>query len=85
MSSWTPDGSSPAVNAVTITPNDSTDLENVARALYIGTAGNISLIPSGPGALSVTFTNVQDGTILPISVSRVNATSTTAANIVALY
>ena len=38
------DNTAPAIDAKSVTPNDSTDLSNsICRALYIGGAGNISL------------------------------------------
>lgn len=74
---------SPADNAAAVTPSDSTDLTYVSRALYVGTGGNIVVTMQGGG--DVTFTNVQDGSILPIRVSRVKSTSTTASNIVNIY
>lgn len=75
---------SPAWTAAAVTPSDSVDLTRTAtRALYIGGAGNVVVVMSGGG--TVTFTGVLAGTILPIRVDRVNATSTTATNIVAMY
>jgi hypothetical protein len=76
-------GSVPAEDASAVTPSDSTSLTNAARALYIGTAGNVTLVTIGGSV--ITFSNVQSGTILPVRTTRVNATSTTATNIVALY
>lgn len=73
--------SSPLVNAVAVTPNDSTDLDYVSRALYIGTAGALTVITSGGD--TVAFGNVGVG-LLPLRVSRVKSSGTTAANIVAL-
>lgn len=78
-----PNESLPADWAAAVTPSDSTNFTFIPRALYIGTGGNISCFFSD--GTSVTFTNVVSGTILPIRVRRVNATSTTASNIVALY
>lgn len=73
-----------AQNAVAVTPDNSTDLPGgPCRALYVGTTGDISLIPAG-GSSAVTFAAVAVG-ILPVAVKRVRATSTTATNIVALY
>ena len=74
---------SPADNAAAVTPSDSTDLSYISRALYVGTGGNIVVTMMGGG--DVTFTNVQDGSNLPIRVSRVKSTSTTASNIVNIY
>lgn len=77
----------PASNAVAVTPNDSTDLTYVTRGLFVGGAGNIVVIMGDQAvdATTVTFTGVLAGTILPIAVRRVRATSTTATNIVALW
>lgn len=75
---------SPAYHAAAVTPHDSTDLSTDARALYVGTAGNLSVETSG-GESAVVFTAVPAGTVLPIRVSRVNSTATTASNIVALW
>lgn len=71
-----------SASAQAVTPSDSTNLTGTARALYVGVGGNIVAIIGGS---PITFTNVQDGTILPIACTRINATSTTATNMVALY
>lgn len=76
-------GSIPAEDAVAVTPSDSTNLTNAARALYIGGAGNIVVVTAGGSV--ITFSNVQSGSILPVRATRVNATNTTATNIVALF
>jgi hypothetical protein len=73
--------SAPAVSGVAVTPSDSVNLAVPTRALYIGSSGgNITAIMNGAPVL---FTNVQVG-ILPIRAERINATGTTATNIVAL-
>ena len=71
-----------AHGAASITPSDSTVIP-MTRALYIGTGGNISVVMVDEQ--TVTFTNVVGGTILPVQVTKVRATSTTASGIVALY
>ena len=53
------------------------------RALWVGTAGNVKV--DMLGATGVTFLNVQDGTLLPIRVSKVYQSGTTAANMVAVW
>ena len=71
----------PADRAVAITPNDSTDLADVPRAIYVGGAGNIVATINGG---DVTFNGAQAGTILPIRPTRIKATGTTATGLVAL-
>jgi hypothetical protein len=73
--------SAPAVKYTAVTPSDSTVYD--ARALFIGGAGNLSLMPIG-GSTAVTFTGVTAGTVLPVSAGKVMA-ATTATLIVALY
>jgi hypothetical protein len=65
-----------------VTPSDSTDLTDLALALWVGGAGNISL--DTPDGSTVTISGIPAGTILPLRVKRVRATSTTATLIVAL-
>lgn len=73
----------PATKAVAVTPSDTDELATVSRALYVGGAGNLSLILAGDSS-AVTFTGVPAGTILPFRVKQVKSTSTTATAIVAL-
>lgn len=71
-----------ATSAQAVTTSDTVDLTNVSRALFVGGAGNVVVIMFD--GTTVTFTGVTAGTILPIRVSRVKATGTTATNMVAL-
>lgn len=73
----------PAISAVAVTPNDSTQLGQV-RALYVGSTGNLSVVLAEDSS-PVTFANVPSGFLLPLAVSVVRSTGTTAGNIVALY
>jgi hypothetical protein len=73
----------PGSNAAAVTPNDSTDLTYTTRALFVGGAGNIAVTMAG--GQSVTFTGVTAGALLPIRVTRVLSTGTTATNIMALW
>lgn len=70
-----------------ITPNNSTDLPGGCKAIYVGGAGNLSVIQiSDTGAATpVVFTAVPVGTIIPISVRRVRVTGTTATLLIALW
>ena len=72
----------PASDAAAVTPSDSADLSCFSRALYIGVSGDVSVTIMG--GEHVTFTALPVG-ILPIRVSRVWATATTATNILNLY
>jgi hypothetical protein len=78
----TPSLSGPAAHAFAVTPNDSTDLSETTRALYVGTAGSVAAVMAS-GA-SVSFGTVASGTVLPVRVVRVLATGTTATAILAL-
>jgi hypothetical protein len=70
-------------NAAAVTPSDSVDLHNQARALYVGSGGNLVVVlPSGQ---QVTLLNVQGGAQIPLEVNRVMATGTTVGNILALW
>lgn len=72
----------PAIRGAPVTPNDSTDLAFVTKALYVGGAGTISVDFAESGT-AISFTVVA-GAILPFRVKRVRATGTSATNIVAL-
>lgn len=76
--------SDPAVSAFAVTKSDTVDFAaGAANALYVGTAGDVVVVLIDGGA-AITFTNVQNGSILPVRCRRVNSTNTTASNIVAL-
>ena len=70
-----------AHGAVAVVPSDAT-IFPITRALYVGVSGNISVHMADEQ--TITFVGVPVG-IFPIQVDKVNATSTTAASIVALY
>jgi hypothetical protein len=70
--------------AVAVTPHDTNDLAESTSGLYIGGAGAVAVITEGEGT-SVIFAAVPVGTTLPIRVTRVLSTGTTATNILALY
>lgn len=74
---------SPAKNAAAVTPSNDNDLTTDARALYVGTSGNVRIITTGGD--TVTFTGVIGGSIIPIRTARVTATGTTASNILAIW
>ncbi len=73
----------PARKLVAVTPSDTTTFDPPLRGIYVGGAGNISLIAAEDSA-AVTLSNVTANTFLPISVTKVMSTSTTATLIVGL-
>ena len=75
--------SAPARIWLSVTPSDSVNLPAGCRGLFVGGAGNLSLV--GADGTAVTFTGVTAGTTLPVGPVRVNSTNTTATLIVALY
>jgi hypothetical protein len=72
----------PADHAEAVTPSDSTDLLVMSRALYIGVGGNVAVVTASGAA--VTFVGLTSGSILPVRVSRVKSTATTATSILSL-
>lgn len=75
---------SPADEAATVVPGDTTAIAFPVRAIYVGTAGNLAVTMAGGSNAVVTFLNVPSGAILPIMAKFIMATNTTATNIVAL-
>lgn len=74
--------SDPANYHFSITPNDSTDLANIPRALRIDGAGTVAL--HDQAGTAVTYTCAA-GEVLSIRARRVLATGTTATGIVGWY
>ena len=70
-----------ATDFLPVSPDDVTELPDVAIALYIETGGTLSLLTARGGQRSVT---VADNSILPIGTRRVNASGTTASGIHAM-
>ena len=76
-----------ATGGFAVTPHDSTNFTQKARALYIGGAGTgtLSVLVNKDSNVTVAFAGVSVGTIIPIECWRVNSTGTGVTNIVALY
>lgn len=75
-----------AIHGFAVTKSDSTVFATATRYLYVGGAGNIAVLMAGDvSPNSVIFTAVPVGTMLPISVTQVLSTGTTATNILGLY
>lgn len=73
----------PARGAFAVTPDDATDFTTQARALYIGSAGDVKVRTWKDE--DITFIGVIASYILPVRCKRVFATGTTASSIVGLY
>lgn len=69
--------------AVAITPSDA-DTFNTHVTVYVGTAGDVSVLPAN-GNAAVTFVGLAAGSILLCQVRAVRATGTTAGSLVAVY
>jgi hypothetical protein len=72
----------PAARHAAVTPSNTVGF-GPARALYIGVTGNVAVVDLDGNA--VTYVGVTGGSILPIQCTRVNATGTTATNIVVMF
>lgn len=81
--SQTPSLLGPIENGFSVTPNDGTDLAQTTRAIWVGGAGNLSVVTRGGD--TITLVGVPAGTLLPIRATRIRSTGTTATNILALY
>ncbi|MCV2882219.1 hypothetical protein [Actibacterium sp. XHP0104] len=71
----------PATDILPVTPSDTTDLPQIAVALYVETGGVVAFITAAGETRSVTL---PDFAFLPVGASRILATGTTATNIHAL-
>ena len=81
------DASSPCRHWAAITPSDGTDLTRVPKALYVGGAGDVTMIGADApsGATGVAWKGAAAGEILPVRPRRILATGTTATDLVACY
>lgn len=66
-----------------ITPHDSTNFDNLTRAIHVGGAGNMVVV-FGDG-VAATLTGCLAGHVYHVRAKRVNSTSTTATNLTGLY
>lgn len=77
-----PDPTKPSGQAFAITPNDSADLAQPVRSIWVGTAGDLAVIAAHDTA-AVTLKNIPSGTKIDgYYIRRVNATATTATDLV---
>lgn len=73
---------SPVSGGFAVTPSDSAALPEATRAIYVGSGGSLAVQMLWGATL--TFDNVQSGSVLPLRVTKILAASTATA-IVGLY
>ena len=72
-----------AIDAQTITASTTATLSNLTRAIYVGTAGNLS-VKFTSGGSAVNFSNVSNG-YHPLQVEVINGDGTSASGVIALF
>ena len=73
--------SGPATDILPVTPDDVTELPDVAVALYVENGGILSVLTALGNARSLSVAN---NSYLPVGIRRVNASGTTATGIHAM-
>ena len=74
---------SPIRDALAVAPSNAAVLANMTRAVYIGGAGSLAVVTAG--GQSVVFQNLPAGSMVPVRVTQILATGTTATGILALW
>ena len=74
----------PGRSAAAVTPNDSTVFDIPTRGIYVGAGGNLSVEMDDVGS-AIVFIGVQTGALLPLAVTGINSTGTTATSIVRVW
>jgi hypothetical protein len=69
-------------HALAVTPSDTVNLATPTHALLVGSSGVVQAVFQNGAVVALTVTGP---IVLPVKVMRVNATSTTATGLVALY
>lgn len=72
-----------ASSAAPVTPSDSVPLSNVTRWVYVGGTGTLTVIMND--GTTAEFQGIPAGALLPIRVSQVKATGTSATLIIAMW
>lgn len=77
-----PTRESPGQDGFTITPSNTVDFTTLAKSIWVGVAGNVTLVTSR--GTTLTFVGCQAGSIIPVEARRVDVTGTTATSLVAI-
>ena len=82
FSHYSPGLTAPLNDGFNVSPDDTLDLPEVTRAIFLGQGGNLAVrFPTGA---EVVLTGLKPGVIYPLRLSRVLATGTTASDMVGL-
>ena len=73
----------PARQLFDISPQNGTDLPVATKAIYVGSGGDVAIRPVD-GQAVVVLRNVVGGTVLAIRAAAIEATGTTASDLVGL-
>lgn len=73
----------PYRGALTVTKSDSTVFAAETRGVYVGGTGDVAVTMFDK--TTVVFKSVPDGALLPIAVTQILSTNTTATNMLALF
>lgn len=71
-------------HAEAVTPSDSTEFEGPV-SIFVGGDGDVSVVPALPAGASAITLTMSAGDFVPFLVRKVNATGTTATNLVAVW
>lgn len=83
FASFAPSPQGPARHAAAVVKSDTVDLANVTKGVWVGGTGDMVVIMAN--GTTVTITGIPAGSLLPICVSRIKSTGTTATNMLALW
>lgn len=81
-SAYAPSLTGPLSRAVTVLPDDNTDLTFQTRAVLLGTGGDLAVMTAHGDTL--TLAGLKSGVLYPLALHRIQATGTTATGIVGL-
>jgi hypothetical protein len=81
-SSYAASLTAPAINSAAITPDDSTDLAYVSRAISVDVEGFVKYAPLGTQGDAIVTRLLVAGVQHPIRAKRIYATGTTATGVV---
>lgn len=77
----------PGTSIVAVTASDSTDLTGARAFFYTGTAGDVAIktVHGASASSAVTIADCPANVIIPIQITRIMSTGTTATQIYAIY